>query len=83
MKFTFKDCVEYLQTATLLTAFFTGLLPICACVVSAKDSPQQQAHAKHEESVYAEIAKAPVQLLPEFAQRPTGNAADTHQQGRP
>ena len=59
MKFTLRNCVDYLQTATLLTASFTCLLPICACVVSAKDSPEQQAQAKHEESVYTEIAKAP------------------------
>jgi Cytochrome C oxidase, cbb3-type, subunit III len=59
MKFTLRNYVEYLQTATLLTASFTRLLPICACVVSAKDSQEQQAHAKHEESVYAEITKAP------------------------
>lgn len=42
-----------------MTAYVAGLLSICGSVAFAKNGPRQQAWAKHEESVYPEIAKAP------------------------
>jgi mono/diheme cytochrome c family protein len=61
MRFTLRNWFQKLLIATLLilTASFSGLQAVCARAASVKNSPKQQAHSKHEESAYAEIAKAP------------------------
>ena len=63
MRFALRDRLPRFLLATLVTASLSGLPLHCVVVVSAQESPKQQAADSaqpiNDRSVYAEIAKVP------------------------